>query len=116
MSNRNEAAEAKIQRFVVTDLAAAQIQFVDLINASWDTERIVLTFIQKSPLNLPPGAEQDKIDGRVVTQVAITWPHLVRLRDLFTRMIESEGQKVLWLTNEALGKDEESEVEEKSEK
>lgn len=93
------------RRFIATEPSAVQIQFADLVQVNCDPERVVLTFIQNLPSNAPPEAMNigNVIDGRVVAQIAVTWPHLVRIRDLLTRVIEHHRQEVIRTVNLALG-------------
>lgn len=88
-----QALQAKAGKFVATDPMAAQIQFVDLVISHCDSEKVILAFIQKWPV-VSPNSENEMVDGRIVAQIAITWPHLVRIRDLFTRVIERHQQEV----------------------
>ncbi|SMB98018.1 hypothetical protein SAMN00808754_2080 [Thermanaeromonas toyohensis ToBE] len=98
-------------RLIATEPSALQIQFADLVQANVNPERVVLTFIQNLPGNAPPEAINtgNVIDGRVIAQIAVSWPHLVRIRDLLTRIIEHYRQEVIRSVNSALGEAEESE-------
>lgn len=100
----------KLSRFIVTDPLSAQIQFIDLVVTHADAEKVILVFIQKIPGGTKPDSNEEIIDGRIVTQVAVTWPHLVRIRDLFDRIIKNKRSEIIQTINKVFeGEDEENE-------
>ncbi len=98
-------------RLIITEPSALQIQFADIVQVNANPERVVLTFVQNLPDRATPKEENDSniINGRVIAQIAVTWPHLVRIRDLFTRIVKDHRQEVISSVNCALGEAEESE-------
>jgi len=110
--NDNEKQTDQSQRsgrFIVTDSLSAQIQFIDLVITHADAEKVVLVFIQKLPGGTKPGSNEEIIDGRIVAQVAVTWPHLVRIRNLFDRIIKDKHSEVIQTINKIFEGEEEEE-------
>ncbi|GAB6275087.1 MAG: hypothetical protein STSR0004_19520 [Peptococcaceae bacterium] len=114
--NDNEKQTNQLQRpgrFIITDPLSAQIQFIDFVITHADAEKVVLVFIQKLPSDTKPGSSEEIIDGRIVAQIAVTWPHLVRIRDLFDRIIKDKHSEVIQTINKIFeGEEEEEENEE----
>lgn len=105
MSNQGELS-AKARPFLF-DERATHIEFVNLFQADVTPEFLILTPIQQYPKageqppeGVPP--EQTPPAGRVVAQLAITWPHAVRLRDMLSGLIEDHRSSVLKSVQEAI--------------
>ena len=74
---------------VVNKTEDANIEFIDHVQASWNPEVVILSLIQKNLGGASPqGPDGNPLNGRLVSQAALTWPHIVRLRNLLTKAIE----------------------------
>ncbi|SHH31963.1 hypothetical protein SAMN02745221_02146 [Thermosyntropha lipolytica DSM 11003] len=94
-----ESSQEKKQRFIVIRPEDANIEFVDLVQANWNPERVVLTFIQTGPGGaVPADLPEEEYAGRLVSQIAVTWPHLVRIRDLLDKAIQENKKSVIEVT------------------
>jgi len=96
--------ETKPKKHLIATEPDTKIIFADTVEANCDTERIILSFIQKMPFSLTDD-DKGSFDGRVISQVAITWPHLVRIKNLFVKLIESNRDSVLEAVKGSLGDD-----------
>jgi len=99
-----DAQQQNIQtkRYTLNKPEDANIEFIDLIQANWNAEKIVLAFIQINPGGASPeGLTEQLFDGRLVSQIAITWPHLVRIKELFDKMIRENKEAVIDATTTA---------------
>ncbi|MHB8917309.1 MAG: hypothetical protein ACYC4H_04745 [Desulfocucumaceae bacterium] len=89
-----ETAREIIEKFVISRTEDAIIEFVDRLNLSWNDERIIFTFVQMNPGGL--AADNDQVvGGRVVKQLAVSWPHAVRIRNVLDKLINSNRDAVI---------------------
>lgn len=101
-------------RPLLFDERAMHIEFVSVFQADVTSEFLILTPIQQYPKaeeQLPEGVPPTQAPpaGRVVAQLAITWPHAVRLRDMLDRLIETHRENVIKSVQEAMGREAEDE-------
>lgn len=85
----------------------ANVEYIDSVQLNWTPEVAILVFVQKSAAGPAPQDDSaPEIQGRLVGQMAFTWPHLVRLRDLLNKTIEENKESVIMETLKAFGEGE----------
>lgn len=97
-----ERKEAQGEHLIVTKPEDASIYYADSVQANWNPDRVVLAFTQNNIINITSaGSAKQNFSGRLVAQIAITWPHLARLRDLLDRIIGENKEAVIDAVTEA---------------
>ncbi len=85
----------------------ANVEYVDSVRINWTPEIAILAFFQRYAITQSAQDENEqKFQGRLVGQMAFTWPHLVRLRNLLNNTIEENKESVIKETLDAFGKGE----------
>lgn len=69
------------------NIDAFQTNFADLIQVEANPENVIFNFIQTLP-----GAPEGVANGKVVSRIAITWPHFARFVGVLQKNME-EGRK-----------------------
>ncbi len=91
------------QRFFIMKPEDVNIEFVDLVQANWNPERVIFSFVQTNPGGtMPSDSKEQLFAGRLVSQIAVTWPHLVRIRDLLDKAIKENKKSVIETTISSL--------------
>ncbi len=92
---------------IVSKPEDANVEYIDSVQNNWTPEVAILRFVQKSTVEpADPNDNDPEIHGRLVKQMAFSWPHLVRLRDLLDKTIREGGESVINETLKSFGEDE----------
>lgn len=91
-----EQKDANLALFV--DDHAMRLEFADLVRVDANAERVILTFVQRYPEAEATAQTETSIpmpNGRIVSRVVVSWPHLVRIRDMLNTLIAQRAPDVV---------------------
>lgn len=86
------------------DEHAMRLEFADIVRVDANAERVILTFIQRYPeaeaanrteTKPPIPGVQYMPNGRIVSRVVVSWPHLIRIRDMLNKHISERASDVV---------------------
>ena len=98
---KQEAAQQ--MNLIINKPEDANIEFIDHVQATWNPEVVILSLVQKNQGGVSPsGPDGSVLEGRLVAQAALTWPHVARLRDLLNKAIEENREAVVSIINETM--------------
>ncbi len=101
IKKQEKKADAEMS-LVVNKSEDANLEFIDYVQASWNPEAVILTFIQKNIGGASPtSTHQEVYSGRLVAQTVLTWPHIIRLRNLLNEAIDNNREEVIKVTTNA---------------
>ncbi|TCP22694.1 uncharacterized protein DUF3467 [Scopulibacillus darangshiensis] len=64
--------------------------FSDHVQLESSAEHAVLNFIQ-----MVPGAPEGQPNGKIISRIALTWPHVARLAGLLDSTIDRQKREIL---------------------
>lgn len=73
---------------IAINLETFETKFSDFVRVETTPDHIFLNFIETLP-----GVPEDQPNGKIVSRIALTWPHFARLAGLLERLLEDHKGK-----------------------